>query len=108
MIDQDKLNRVKTALRQVIELSEKKPTTDFTAPVGEGCQLGDTMLFLDTTYEEWREDMNFISTSCNLSPAMARALLGAIEDLEAIHEVSPMGEYGAWDALEKISNEFDL
>lgn len=48
----------------------------------------------------------FIAHARTMSPAACKCLLLAIEELEGIHESTPLGEYAAWDALESIRQEW--
>jgi hypothetical protein len=48
----------------------------------------------------------FIAHARTMSPAACKCLLLAIEELEGIHERTPLGEYDAWDALESIRQEW--
>jgi hypothetical protein len=87
------IDQIKQELRDIIELSDKatpapwkwtdESKDDDALPyVAQCAYLGDTLITLCDTYENSREDCALASRSRNLTPKMARALLGMIEWLE--------------------------
>ena len=112
-----KLNRIKSALRESIEIASKATEGPWTwtdqqdeeneLPYVPQCSyLGDTLICLADTYENSREDCAFLAHARIMTPLACKALLLAIEGLELIHEQSPLGEYSAWDTLESITSEW--
>lgn len=83
-----KLTNLKTELREFIELSKTITPGKWDDVDGEGDFFGDTLIGLSETYENWREDVQFIARSRNISPAMAEALLVAVEGLEVYGNLS--------------------
>lgn len=112
-----KLERIKSALRESIEIASKATKGPWTwtdqqdeeneLPYVPQCSyLGDTLICLADTYENSREDCAFLAHARTMTPLVCKALLLAIEGLELIHEQSPLGEYSAWDTLESITSEW--
>lgn len=110
-----KLHRIKSALRESIEIAEKategpwqwtdQQNEENELPYIPQCSyLGDTLICLADTYENSREDCAFLAHARTMTPLACKALLLAIEGLELIHEQSPLGEYSAWDTLESIAS----
>jgi hypothetical protein len=102
---------IKQQVREIIELADKATQKEWHAvELTVYADSGEVACTATTgrTVEDDRHNAHFITACRNLTPKMARALLMAIENLELIHESSPMGEYAAWDALETIRREWDV
>lgn len=88
-----KLNRIKSALRESIEIASKATEGPWTwtdqwseeneLPYVPQCSyLGDTLICLADTYENSREDCAFLAHARTMTPLACKALLAAIEGLE--------------------------
>lgn len=92
-MNQTKLHRIKSALRESIEIASKATDGPWTwtdqqeeeneLPYVPQCSyLGDTLICLADTYENSREDCAFVSHARTMTPLACKALLTAIEGLE--------------------------
>lgn len=88
-----KLTRIKSALRESIEIANKATEGPWTwtdqqdeeneLPYVPQCSyLGDTLICLADTYENSREDCAFLAYARTMTPLACKALLTAIEGLE--------------------------
>ena len=129
-----KLNRIKYALRESIEIASKatdgpweaqiypslsdayddgmfdwagRTNSAFPSKVGVVWQKVDSGITgLPGSIETNASNATFIAHARTMTPLACKALLTAIEGLELIHEQSPLGEYSAWDTLESITSEW--
>lgn len=106
-----KLNRIKSALRESIEIASKasrEPWINDGPSVRYGYKGRDLVTICSLTYKDREEYDNaaFLAHARTMTPLACKALLTAIEGLELIHEQSPLGEYSAWDTLESITSEW--
>lgn len=113
-----KLNRIKSALRESIEIASKATDGPWTwtdqqeeeneLPYVPQCSyLGDTLICLADTYENSREDCAFLSHARTMTPLACKALLTAIEGLEWVFDHTDWCADGAPDASthDKVCNE---
>lgn len=112
-MNQTKLNRIKSALRESIEIASKATKGPWDAFQRDG-EIGSN--YFRITFSDRNSDSlhgycgeanaKFLSHARTMTPLACKALLTAIEGLELIDEQSPLGEYSAWDTLESITSEW--
>ena len=109
------IEQIKTALQT--HIAEAEAATPGPWEIDDGDGYGSLKLFADAHLtvsmatiigDNAISEANalFIAHARTMSPAACECLLLAIEELEGIHESTPLGEYAAWDALESIRQEW--
>ena len=108
-----KLNLIKSALRESIEISSKAtegpwtygvrylacPSNDMEVamiPHGQPCHAGNP----------WMENAKFLSHARTMTPLACKALLTAIEGLESCYGYAADGDTTAYDTLFSITSEW--
>ena len=106
-----KLNRIKSALRESIEIAGKATEGPWNFN-SQGCPNGGVTCykimepgdFASSAAEVSEEDGDFISHARTMTPLACKALLLAIEGLESCQVYSPKGDDTAYDTLESITS----
>lgn len=113
MTTSEHLNKIKAKCEQLLELAAKRTpgkwirisslATHITCAASENagnlvCDCPDS----SPNQDHFDRDAAFIASCAGPAEAGWRTTIAAIDELEAIHEATPLGEYAAWDALNEI------
>lgn len=105
-----KLTRIKSALRESIEMASKATEGPWTwkKKFSGSAEVVEPRIWLGEStalpQKQPHHNATFLAHARTMTPLACKALLTAIEGLELIHEQSPLGEYSAWDTLESITS----
>lgn len=100
-----KITNLKTELREFIELSKTITQGKWYVEHGHIWDGNNKALFAASGSRKWLPDATFIARSRNISPAMAEALLVAVQLIDLVVKCSTDGCYQkSKEALQQILN----